>query len=755
MPLSIGLLVLQPASAQPSAPKVRFTQHDYNRYNIVTKEEISTLRQIPNTAALTPVGFGGGLWEVTTRMTPVIGDPMATDYVIGFKLKSGRVAQSSVGIQIEVPNWSVKNYVLLPAAAYNGNRFESRRIAYSPKLLDPKDIGPEKPTIVSDIPRLNINDGPSRIQEKTGSMSTPCLAYYDSLRGESFYLLTHQTNELGDYGIEIEESRDRKTAFLRVTTPGVRELYKYRITDMRFASDDRGKDWSAGDSVTIRYRMVTRKTENLNRFFEEYVPLRKMLVNGTRPNTVSYSQAFEVQQKKYNEQNWVSDFGYYAIGMRENFLQDWQIGWTGGMISTYPLLAEGSALSRERVIKNFQWLFNGGIAPSGYFYDSGEKGNLWYGGDIRKPNTANWHLTRKGGDGLYYVLKQLMLMPRLKITPEKKWEDQTKGVADAFVKTFKKYGQIGQFVDSRTGDVTVGGSASGAIVPGALALAAQYYKNPEYLKVAKDLFRLYQTQYLNKGIMTGGPGDAMQNNDSESTYAFLESAVTLYEATGDVEYLSAARQCLVYFSTWVSSYDYKFPPQSLFGRTGMRSMGAVWANTQNKHGAPAICTFSGQAIWKYYRATSDPFALELLTDIMHNATQYLGHPLRPIEGVKDGWMCERVSTNDWLEGIGEITYKSTWAEISVMLGWQELPGLYIDLVNGNVANIDHVDYKVLENSAKQFRIEVSNPTKGALTLKLMAENAAVKAKPLGPLANPAQQVINLKVGEKKVLTFKK
>ena len=53
-------------------------------------------------------------------------------------------------------------------------------------------------------------------------------------------------------------------------------------------------------------------------------------------------EAMAVLEKKFNDQNWVKENGYYAIGMRENFLQDWQIGWTGGMISTLPLFSEGN-----------------------------------------------------------------------------------------------------------------------------------------------------------------------------------------------------------------------------------------------------------------------------------------------------------------------------------------------------------------------------------------------------------------------------
>ncbi len=101
-----------------------------------------------------------------------------------------------------------------------------------------------------------------------------------------------------------------------------------------------------------------------------------------------------------------AEHGYYSVGPRTNFLQDWQIGWTGGMISTYPLLFAGGEQTRRNVLRNFDWLFPDGISPSGFFWDAGANGTEWIGGDIRKPHTGNWHLIRKSGDAVFFIVKQ-------------------------------------------------------------------------------------------------------------------------------------------------------------------------------------------------------------------------------------------------------------------------------------------------------------------------------------------------------------
>ncbi|HEU4609514.1 MAG TPA: hypothetical protein VFS31_15460, partial [Chitinophagaceae bacterium] len=490
--------------------------------------------------------------------------------------------------------------------------------------------------------------------------------------------------------------------------------------------------------------------------FDRYFGIRNELANETQLKPlIPFSSCFAVQEKKFNEQNWVDEYGYYSVGMRENFLQDWQIGWTGGMISTYPLLAEGNDTSRQHVLRNFDWLFPDGIGPAGFFWDAGEKGTKWYGGDIRKPHTANWHLIRKSGDGLYYVIKQFMLMDKEKIDVKAVWKNGVAQVADAFVRLWDRQGQFGQFVDSRTGNVVVGGSTSGAIVPAALVLAARYFNRPDYLRVAQASGAYFYDNYILKGITCGGPGDALQNPDSESAYAMIESFMLLFESTGEIKWLDRARETANQFSTWVMPYDFHFPPNSALGKLGVQTKGIVFANTQNTHGAPGICCYSGIALWRLFRATGDVRYMQLLRDIAFVMPQYLSHPLRPIEKMKMGWMSERVSTTDWLEGIGELMYGSTWAETSLMLAYTELPGVYIQPDKSLLLVLDNIEAKIVSDNAKSITVMFSNPTRAVAKLRIFVETSKQAVQSLGENAMWNAPVVQLNPGESKVLSFKK
>ena len=207
--------------------------------------------------------------------------------------------------------------------------------------------------------------------------------------------------------------------------------------------------------------------------------------------------------------------------------------------------------------------------------------------------------------------------------------------------------------------------------------------------------------------------------------------------------------------TWVMPYDYVFPTNSTLGKLGVQTTGTVGANTQNKHGAPGICTHSGIALWRLFRATGKIQYLQLLHEIAATMPQYLSHPLHPIDKMKIGWMSERVSTTDWLEGIGELMYGSTWAETSLMLSYIELPGVYIQPDKSFVFAIDHVETQITRDNTKSLTVKFSNPTKAIAKVKVFVESSVQAKIPLGENALYNCLIINLQPGESKELKFRK
>ncbi len=731
----------------------RISQYDHARYNALVASRTESI-----TGADKLLEFQGSRWSVAVAARFVDEKAGTLDLELSFLCTEGSLEQASLSIALELRPWSVENYVLLPSSAYQGNRFASRRLRYSPKLHEVQDIGPDKPMVISDIPRLALGAGVSRIQERSASLASPALGVHFPSSASALWILSPQGNHLGDFGIDIEESRDRDASWVHLSSPVVRELNNYRICDNQAPSLDRGADFKAGDRVVLSCRIHFLVNTDLQGLFDAYSRRRKELLP-TRSGSealLPYSACFELQEQKFNTCNFVPEHGYYSVGLRENFLQDWQIGWTGGMISTYPLLFSGTPETRANVLRNFDWLFPAGLCPAGFFWDSGRNGTEWIGGDIRKPHTGNWHLIRKSGDGVYYILKQFDLMEKQGPALKDSWLDGVKGVCEALVRLWVEHGQFGQFVDSLTGKVIVGGSASGAIIPAALVLAWKRYGDDHFLDTALKSGEYYYREFTQKGLCCGGPGDALQNNDSESWYSLVESYVYLFEATGDPVWLQRAAEQSRQFSTWVVAYDYPFPKESLFGQAGIRSTGAVYANTQNKHAAPGLCTFSGLAFFKLFRATGDRYHLELLHDIAHNIPQYLPHPAKPLGKIPFGRVCERVNLTDWEgpEKVGQIATPGTWAETSLMLTTMEIPGVYVQTDTGFVHAFDCVEVKRIQDGTKNLLLELHNPTPVAARVRIFAEtSAAARSTPLQENYLFSGKVLEIPAGESRSVTL--
>ncbi|HYA25504.1 MAG TPA: hypothetical protein VEF05_15180 [Terriglobales bacterium] len=674
--------------------------------------------------------FAGARWVCDGNASKVPDRPDAVDFSLRFQVVQGAPRNHSVGVRLIVDPWSTDNYVLIPAALYNGNRFESRHLDYPPLLTDPNDIGPNVPTIITDVPRLNIAAGPSRVQLIAGDMSTPAMGFYAPNTEQGFWLLTDQKTRLGDTGLGLEESLDRKQAYLSLTAPHVREKYKYRICTTRQPSDDRAWDFHPGDGVRLRFRIYSFPCPKIQALFDRFVEIRKDLSGEVKLcHQLPFSAAWKIQEEKYKS-NWVEPYGYYSVGMRDNMYEDWQPGWTGGLMVTYPLLIAGNQTSRARALRNFDFVFPAGTGPSGYLRAVEYEGK-WYSDGFEKPHATKWVMSRKSADVLYFMLKQLMLLEKHGQKASPAWVEGTRRLADAFVKTWNKFGQFGQFVDIDTGDVLVGGSTAAGIAPAGLALASGYFQRPEYMRLATASADYFYQRYVSRGLSTGGPGEICQCPDSESSFGLLESFVVLYEVSGNPKWLQYAAEMAHQCATWMVSYDFEFPPQSLFGRLNMHSAGAVFANAQNKHGAPGICTLSGNSLFKLYRYTGRKLYLDLIQELAHNLTQYLSRSDRPVGHMPAGWMNERVQLSDWLEPIGEIFEGSTWPEVSNMLTWVEVPGLYVQPDSAFFCAIDHIDVSVGEKKGKSLTLDITNPTRFDASVKVLCELSTEARRILG------------------------
>lgn len=673
-------------------------------------------------------------WRCSSTIVAV--EPGLYDLSVHFELLEGSVAEVATAVVFEFDHWLADDYLLMPSAVYRGNAFEVLDTPYPPVWRDKSQFRTDMPVTITPSPRF-AEDSP-RLEQTTGDAASPCMGFFSPRRGFGFLVQTTQGSRFGNHGFTFE--RKEEGVRLIVSAPCVREFRQDHCKAV--ASDDRAVDWEKGDQLTMFLRVSIFEGHRLQSLFDHYAGIRKALNPSSPCHVIPFSAAWKIVEEKFNLSNWVEHHGYYKLA--PNFhttfevAEDplcflWQLGWVGGGMMTLPMLGQGSETTRQRAWRNLEMIFDKTRGPSGFFRTIGD-GEKFYTDGFDRPLPHRMQLIRKSGDWLFHALKQFDLLVKQGSQIPPAWYKAIRDLADAFVRLYDEYGQFGQFIDGDTGELLIGGSAAGAIIPAALARAASWYEEPRFLEVALVSAKDYYTAHVLTGVATGGPGEILSAPDSESAFALVESFVTLSELSDDPLFIQASREAVSQASTWVVSYDHQFPAGSLLAKNGTRSTGAVFANTQNKHASPAICTSSGDALFRFWRATGDPLALDLICDIAHGIPQYLSRADRPLgDAMHPGWMCERVNLSDWegAEGVGNNLFGScSWTETALMLTTWEIPGIYLQPDTGRLIVFDHLDVSVLRYDDSGIMIEIQNPTAFDAETRVLCELSSATRTPL-------------------------
>lgn len=665
----------------------------------------------------------------------------------------------SLTFEAETESWPKEAYVFFPGAVYNGNRMKCEKLPYPPYHEGSEGVA-EYP-VITDIPHLSAKEdgrARTRIQLCSGDMSTPAMGFYKEDWQEGILIFSRHY-EHGEYtGFSVEERGNR--AVFSVSCPAVREKTKYFFGDLpdgsgfypsnACESDDEGIYLMRGEKLELEVKICTVETREISQYFKKFNELKEEMEQGKPYNTVPFSKAYEAIKEKYVKENFTEE-GYYRVGTQNTAPPSfWQAGWVGGGMNTYPFLMEDQGTAREQAMSTLRFISSHLQRENGWFvpmYANGkEYGDCFYALD--KPVL----LARKDGDLLYFLLKQIMYLKESG-EPEPELEQAVKAQADAFVRYFKKNGEISQFLDMEKEVPLQKGTASAAIVPARLALVSVYFGEPEYLKTAEALGAVYLEDYLHRGIVNGGPGEICQAPDSESAFALLESYVELYEISGNEKWLRAAIEAFELAWTWVMSYDFKFPKFSTAERMQAHSRGTVFANAQNKHSAPGICTLSGNSMLKLYRFTGEERYLEALRRISHAIPQFVSLANRPVNTLSNrplpsGYINERVQTSDWegKETVGEFQYGSNWPEVSMLLTYVEVPGIYLDLDKKKVVCFDHVKAEIVGEEDGNIRLQISNPTTYEAKVLLMTDHSE-NGKALGEGYYKGMKQVTVPIGQ--------
>jgi hypothetical protein len=700
----------------------------------------------------------GAEWKLSVVAQPVKGQADAMDYSLTWTLEKGTAPAVAVGVEFSFSEWNCREFVFVPAVVYDGNRFDWVNMGYPPYWNDKKDWRLDMPTTFNVGPSLG-KTGKGRIEINTGNAATPLMAFHSPEKQLGWMVQTTQGSVFGNHGLVIEEDKEKAEGRFAITAPSVR-------------GEDRAVDWKTGDTFTLQFRVYTFKAPAVKDLLKRFAEVRKDLNSAERKEVLPFSETWKLLNHVYQTERWNEDVNMYyqgKLGTSTSWFANWSLGWLGGGLNTLAFMLQGDAEDWQRSIKNIETIFAKTQTPAGLFYGIGN-GNEYGGFGIWELYSHNQALIREQGDWLYMAQRHFELMEAKGEKVPSHWLSGLQKEADAMVRLWDQYGQFGQWLDVETGDICVGGSASGAIVCGGLALASQTFgknchcgldpqspaKAKRYLQVAEKAAEKYYRDFVLKGYTTGGPGEILSAPDSESAFALFESFMTLYEVTKNKKWLKYTSDLLPICAGWTVSYDYVFPENSAMGKIDARSLGSVWANVANKHSAPGICTWSGDCLLKYFRVTGDRRAIELLTDIAHGFPQYISRTDHQIGTMEPGGVCERVNLSDW-EGKqnvgGNIFGTCSWVEAAALLTVTQLPGVYVQPDQGFYTVLDNIQVDLLESNKKGMCLRLSNPTPFPADVKVFSESSKQAKQTLFRIYTDNVKVVHLAANESKEMWF--
>ena len=629
--------------------------------------------------------------------------------------RTGPDGTCSFSLEVRFPEWEDDTYVLLPSAAYDGNR-PFQPVTPSPSRdmwFRPQDFGEKCPYALNSYYPMMGRDGLGALEGGVGDLALPCGA---------FFFPRAKTGVMVFFEPMVA---DRYTGFY-VTNGLMLVQYPARCADYIWQrlcgipspTNDPPIATYPGMPLRSRFRIHEFACADVPALYAEYFRLRKSFLPGERapyPDEDEYRRLRTLVADRLVSEYWKNS---PANGV-------WHSGWPGGLVNVAALLRVRLRGSRGIAEQTLDFLADTQM-PCGLFAGVTFNGKPAPERSSR-PDTVALHFIRRSTDGLFYAFD---LMKAAGATPRR--EECIRKCADAMVGLHERYGMVPEYVWRKDGSCAIGGTTAAAILPAALVRAADHFGEPRYLQAAKEICEGLCREYLSRGLCFGGTGDTGNSPESESCAELLESCVTLAEKTGEGKWLEWAKQAAHLLSTWVVSYQFPFPRGSAHGMIGVNAVGSVVASVQNRHAAPGLCIDSGESLRRLARLTGDKAYQELYDDVRSFMPQTISTPERPVVGsmwlkdpltVEFGGMHERVNLSAW-EGndqVGETYWRGTWTMASFLLMTpddvdERLAALKAGGVNGgaivaatNLGDYATVDYELNPTASSRIRCRLTLP----------------------------------------------
>lgn len=661
-------------------------------------------------------------------------------YFCSFLAEDSTLDQGRFFVAAELSGYMDNWFVFMPSACYDGNRFNMVQIDhYPPRFL--KDVFAEDPL----RPEITMKEVPSlgnSFNRMITDASAPLVGIYMPDRKEAFFLVLPQDTELGNNGVELEVV-ENATLRILISLPCVRRKAFTACVNL-----DTAPALSTGTRAEMMFKVWRFEANGMEDFYRAFSEIRNLFpAQSPLQNRRSFSHAAQIIRDMFEQVRWLEQYKFFTKARGQERLD---CGWVSYQ-ELVPLFHDGTATLKKNVLEGLGNLFEHAPLPSGFFLSvaQGREGTVhWQAQNFPYAAESGASMTRVQAEILFYSIKLFTLLDQHQVEYPAAWQMAIRKLAEAFSQLWNRYRQFGFILNLADGSMFFGGSFSGALAPGALSLAADFFNEESFQKIAEESAHQFCAELHQRGFTYGGPGDALFTPDSESAFSLLDSLMILHVRSGDPDWLAEAEFCADYCSSWVPAVKYKFPPGSTFDQMDIDCRGAVQANLQNQHGAPAPCICSANSLLELYRQTGKIKYLQMLQEITHNCVQYLStenHPIPTRNGknLPPGDICEKVMFQDFARICGIIPYGSGgWTEIAVLLCITENPGIYCQPDKELLVVLDHV-----EASLENRKLTVKNIFDYPVKIRLLIDTEESLRQPLGILPFLKYETISLKPHE--------
>jgi len=226
-----------------------------------------------------------------------------------------------------------------------------------------------------------------------------------------------------------------------------------------------------------------------------------------------------------------------------------------------------------------------------------------------------------------------------------------------------------------------------------LVMMSEETGDPWYMQAAIRAAEYVWENWGTRGLFIGGASDNPNITDKEAGMLSIEAYMSLYESTGEPEWLERAKAAADFAESWIWIWNLPMPLDAddarLHWKKGVPVTGVQGITARFPGGVDEYMDWSAPSYAKLYRYTNDPHYLDVARILLHNTKSMVALPGR-LYGMKGiGWQQEhwRMGPGRSGRGVGGHRFWLPWVSANHLYsitGLEEFdPDLFQELCEGN------------------------------------------------------------------------